>query len=644
MEPLPTGFRDLDLHAVRVRPTRGAREHRRWDRLVAQHHYLSFDCLFGKALRHVATLGETWIALLGWQAAALKLGPRDRWIGWSQQQKLRRLHLVIQNSRFVILPGWHVRNLASRVLGLSLRRLSNDMLATHGFPVLLAESFVDPARFAGTCYRAANWLSLGLTSGYARQPGGAPRWRRHGRPKEILVYELQPNAARILSQPEEDASWQGPPLGAPLDAPRLRSLFECLGGVPEYRHARGKRYSLRTVLVLAVAARLAGYRGVTAFAQFGGLLSQEQRRAVECFYSPTRQCYTAPSITTFHNILATLPPDTLEEAMAQWVAQESEQADPQESEQVPQNEADTDSSKALGEARKADRKPARKAARKRRRRRRGKRGLRGVSMDGKDVRGASKQTANGRRMLVAAVEHGKGRVLGQLEVDSKTNEIPAVRELALRLDLVGCVVTYDALHAQHETTRCLLEDCRAHYLITAIKDNQPTMREDLLGMDFDDCPMVETLGKEHGRIERRRYWVKDISAPEWDGYAGLHGRKQAIRIERERHKVKTGEDSKEVSYALTSLGPEEASPEQLAELIRDHWHIENRLHYVRDFTYDEDRCRVYVRDLPRNLACLTNTAISIIRCQPQFRYVPEANRHFAKRTGEALALLLDPPG
>lgn len=509
------------------------------------------------------------------------------------------------------------------------------------------ESFVDPARFAGTCYRAANWLSLGLTSGYARQPGAAPRWRRHGQPKEILVYELQPNAARTLRQPEEDPAWQGPPLGAPPDAPRLRSLFECLGSVPEYRHARGKRYSLRSVLVLAVAARLAGYRGVTAFAQFAGLLSQEQRRAVECFYSPTRQCYTAPSITTFHNILATLPPDTLEEAIAKWVSQESAQ--------VPQNEADTDLSKTTGEARKADRKPARKAsrkagraarkaARKSRRRRRGKRGLRGVSMDGKDVRGASQQTANGRRMLVAAVEQGKGKVLGQLEVDSKTNEIPAVRELAVRLDLVGCVVTFDALHAQHETARCLREDCRAHYVITAIKDNQPTMREDLLGMDFDDCPMVETLGKEHGRIERRRYWVKDISAPEWDGYASLYGRRQAIRIERERHAVKTGKTSKEVSYALTSLGAEEASPEQLAALIRNHWHIENRVHYVRDFTYDEDRCRVYVRDLPRNLACLTNTAISIIRCQPQFRYVPQANRHFAKRTGEALALLLDPPG
>jgi len=162
-------------------------------------------------------------------------------------------------------------------------------------------------------------------------------------------------------------------------------------------------------------------------------------------------------------------------------------------------------------------------------------------------------------------------------------------------------------------------------------------------MDFSDCPLVETLDKAHGRIERRRYWIKDISAAEWDGYANLYGRQQAIRVERQRHHVKSGKTSLEVSYALTSLGPAQATAEQLAELLRNHWEIENRLHYVRDFSYDEDRCRAYVRDLPRNLACLTNIAISIIRGLPHFRYVPQANRHFAARPQEALDLLLQAP-
>ena len=615
----PTGLRDLDLRSVRVRPTRGAQEHRRWDRLVASHHYLAFEGLFGKALRHVATLGQDWIALVGWQAAALKLAARDRWIGWSPQQQRRRLHLLTQNSRFVILPAWQgAPNLASRVLGLSLRRLSDDMLAEHGIPSLLAESFVDPERFAGTCYRAANWRSLGFSGGYARLPGATPRWRRHGQRKEIFVYELQPDAARKLAQPEDDPAWDGPARSAPPDAQTLRSLFEFLGELPEYRHARGKRYGLRSVLALAVAARLCGYRGVTAFAQFAALLSQSQRLAVECFYSPSKGCYTSPSITTFHNILATLEPQTLEEAVRGWALQQSAQVQSQQDA--------TDSSKAASGA------PSDGPA-----------VLPGVSLDGKDVRGASKQSAQGRRMLLAAVEQGSGVVLGQLEIDSKTNEIPAFRELAKQLDLAGRVVTGDALHAQQETARCLLEESQADYLITAVKNNQPTLFRDLQEMDFSACPLVETLDKEHGRIERRRYWVKDISAAEWDDYAALHGRQQAIRVERRRQHVKSGKSSTEVSYALTSLGPAQATPEQLAELLRNHWQIENRLHYVRDFTYDEDRCRVYVRDLPRNLACLTNTAISIIRCLPQFRYVPEANRHFAARPQEALDLLLQAP-
>ena len=479
---------------------------------------------------------------------------------------------------------------------------------------------MDRALFAGTCYRAANWRSLGFTGGYARQPAAVPEWRHHGQPKEVLVYELEAHARAALGQPEEDPCWQGPARTAPPSAPQLRSMFECLGEVPDYRYARGQRYRLRTVLVLAMAARLAGYRGVTACAQFAALLDPAQRQAVGCFYSPSRHCYTTPSITTFHNILATLPPETLEQAVAAWTRQKNGQ--------VPPDAEDSGSQEAAGRVPGEDARPAL---------------LAGIAMDGKDLRGASKQTPDGRRMLVAAVEHSRGRVLGQVAVDSKTNEIPAVRELAAGLDLAGCAVTLDALHVQQETARSLLEDCAAHYLVTSVKDNQPTLLDDLQHMLFQDAPDHATLDKEHGRIERRRYWVKDLSDPDWDGYADLYGRQQAIRIERERHVVKSGETSTTVSYALTSLTAEQATPAQLAALIRNHWHIENRLHYVRDFTYDEDRCRVWVRDLPRNLACLTNAAISIIRCQPEFRWVPEANRHYAGRPQEALDLLLAPP-
>ena len=117
------------------------------------------------------------------------------------------------------------------------------------------------------------------------------------------------------------------------------------------------------------------------------------------------------------------------------------------------------------------------------------------------------------------------------------------------------------------------------------------------------------IEKAHGRVEKRRCWVLDITGPEWDGYCALYGRRQAIRIEREVYTVKSETTTTEITHCLTSLGAERASPEDLLALVRNHWHIENRLHYVRDFTYDEDWCRVRVRNLPRILACLTNAGI-----------------------------------
>ena len=165
MATLPASDSSIDLRAVTVRPIWGAREHRRWDRMVEEHHYLPFHGVIGKGLRHVAVHGESWLALIGWQPGAFKLAAHDRWIGWSAPQQFRRLHLIANNSRFVILTPERVPNLASRVLGLSLRRLSADFQAVHGYPALLAEAFVDVSRFAGTCYRASNWRRRGAEPG-----------------------------------------------------------------------------------------------------------------------------------------------------------------------------------------------------------------------------------------------------------------------------------------------------------------------------------------------------------------------------------------------------------------------------------------------------------------------------------------------
>ena len=583
------------LRDVEVRPVRGVEERRRWDALMARHHYLPFHGLFGKSLRHVAVRGETWLALLGWQAGAFKVGVRDAWIGWSREQQFSRLHLIANNSRFAVLEEGRVPNLASRALGPSLRRLARDMRDAHGHPALLAETFVDPSRFAGTCYRASNWRSLGRTRGYSREPGGSARWRENGRPKEVFVYEMEKDAPAALCCGELPGDWRAGAGAAPPSPPELRSLHAFLQDMPDFRKARGRRYGLACYVTIMIAARLAGYRGVTAFGEFAARLSQARLRAVGAFFSPSRGRHTAPAPSTFHYVLSAFPPDMLDRTLSAWVRQRSDGAAP-------------------------------------------------VAMDGKDVRGASRQIDGERRMMVAAVEHGTGLVPGQVQVGDKTNEIPAVRELTRALGLKGRVVTLDAMHAQQETARALVEDCGADYVVTAVKDNQPTMFDDLRAIDWRGARRVDGgWEKAHGRLERRSCAVLDIGGPEWDGYGDLHGRRQAFRIERERRLVKQGAGSRETAYGLTSLGAGQAGPEELAALVRRHWHIENRLHYVRDFTYDEDRCRVRVGNPPRNLACLTNAAISIVRHAGRFAHLPPANRHYAARPQEALDAVPTPP-
>ena len=585
------------LRSVTVRPVRDRAERRRWDALMAAHHYLPYHGLFGRALRHVAEWEGEWVALLGWQSGALKLSARDRWIGWLPAQQYRRLHLIANNARFLILPGPRVANLASRVLGLSLRHLSGDWRRLRGHPALLAETFVDPSRFHGGCYRAANWQSVGFTGGYARRGGRAPRWDHHGQPKEVFMYELEKHAAARLCRLDEEPAWRAQGPVRTLDAAQMCSLYAHLRTVPDYRDARGKRYQLATVLTLAVAARLAGYRGAVPLAEFAQGLSQETLAALHSHYNPRLGRYTAPQKSTFHEVLSRLPSEALDQALRGWA-------------------------KRLGGA------PGE-----------------GVALDGKCLRGAARQAPEGSRTtLVSAVTHGSGVVLGQEAVAEKSNEIPALRKLVSELDLAGRVVTMDAMHTQSETARTAGRQ-GADYVMTAVKENQPTMLADLVEVDWEraDCVASEhcTRDKDHGRVETRRGRTVDLRGPQWDGFVRLPHRRQGLRIVRERYHPKTGRCTVETAYAVTSLGPEQADAERLMALVRGHWTIENRLHHVRDVTYDEDRCRAYKGELARNLASLSNLAISIIRHQG-FRTLPPANRYSARHPEAALDAILSP--
>lgn len=186
-----------DLGTLVVRPVTPA-ERPRWKACLAAHHYLGYARGAGEQLGYCATLGDTLVGCLAWGAAAYRNGPRDRYLGWDLATKRARLPLVVQNTRFLLLPWVRVPHLASKVLAATCRRLRADWQARYGHDLLLAETFVDPSRFRGTSYRAANWVCLGATQG-ARKQGN--RYHRHGVPKLVFVYPLQPQARLRLAAP-----------------------------------------------------------------------------------------------------------------------------------------------------------------------------------------------------------------------------------------------------------------------------------------------------------------------------------------------------------------------------------------------------------------------------------------------------------
>jgi hypothetical protein len=161
-----------------------------WEYLVHHYHYLGVPKRVGEHLRYLAFINGQVVACLAWASAAWKVKARDRFIGWNESTKRKNLHLIANNTRFLILPWINVKYLASKLLALSVKRISTDWEQTYAHPIYLAETFVDIARFKGTCYRAANWLELGQTKGSAKKGND---YHYHGQPKAIYLYPLHPH-------------------------------------------------------------------------------------------------------------------------------------------------------------------------------------------------------------------------------------------------------------------------------------------------------------------------------------------------------------------------------------------------------------------------------------------------------------------
>jgi len=185
---------EADLARVRIRPI-APEERQGWRVYMARYHYLGDRPIVGEHLLYAAFLDDELVALLGWASAALRAPLRDEYIGWNEATKRRRLHLVANNIRFLILPWIRVRHLASKVLALNLQRLSTDWVHCWKHPLHLAETFVDTARFRGTCYRASNWIYLGQTAGRTKR-GNA--YLQTGTPKALFIYPLGRQCCRRL--------------------------------------------------------------------------------------------------------------------------------------------------------------------------------------------------------------------------------------------------------------------------------------------------------------------------------------------------------------------------------------------------------------------------------------------------------------
>ena len=517
----------------------------------------------GRQLRYVAELDGQWVALLGWNVAAYHLRGRDEWLGWTVEQLLRRRKFVVQNSRFLLLADrgrWP--NLASRVLSLCGRRLSRDWEEAFGHPVLAVESFVDPERFAGTCYRAAGWEILGRTQGS----------RRHHRdfyvddatPKELWVRCLHPKARKWLRAPalppryapHEDPAWH-----CRYTAAQCQTLWERFNHLLDVRKRKGRLHSLASILTIGAVATLCGVRGTRAIADFAEHLNPTQLRLLHCYYSQTRKRHEPPSEPTVRRVLNLVPAADFDREVAAWLAKQDGP-------------------------------------------------LRRVAVDGKPVKKA--RAPDGRALhLVAAVTHDSAWLVAQRPVDEKSNEITALRPMLQDVDLRGVVVTSDAIQTQQDAARFLTQEKGADYFLS-LKGNQPSVQAAAarsLARAFPPAvpPQARSEGKEHGRLELRELWAATVTPEE----AGFCSAAQVVRIHRHFTQRSTGKQSDETVLAISSLPPlpdPAANARQLLDIARGHWTLSNGNHYVRDRTYDEDLCQVRDPNSARILATLRSLA------------------------------------
>lgn len=368
-----------------------------------------------------------------------------------------------------------------------------------------------------------------------------------------------------------------------------RPLMDVLAEIDDPRAASGRRHSLVALLALVCVATLCGYRSYSAMAEWGRNYGATLMAALG-FTHPIPPC-----AATLHRVLRRLDRQQVEGVLGAW-AEEALAATPASAPEA-------------------------------------------FAIDGKRLRGSHKQGAPGTHLL-SALSHRLGLTVAQEAVDDKTNEITAVQTILRGMLLEGRVITVDALLTQRAVAQTIVE--RGGDYVMVAKDNQPRLCQGIAAI-LSTPPHVagtlaphqaQTVDLGHGRIERRRLIVRALLP----GDSDWPGARQVFQVERRRLRVTTGEVSTEVTFGLTSLAAEDATPARLLTLLRGHWHIENKAHWVRDVTFDEDRSQVRCGAIPQVMATVRTTAIGLLR-QTGETNIAAAGRRYAAQPRLALALI-----
>jgi len=359
--------------------------------------------------------------------------------------------------------------------------------------------------------------------------------------------------------------------------PDRPELLALLSSVADHRSARGVRHQLPGILAVGLAAVLAGARSFVAISEW--VTAQSAPAIALLGVTGTGR----PSESTIRRAMTGLDADQLDRVIGAFVWTRTRDVV----------------------------------------------GRRVIAIDGKTVRGARTAKAVAPH-LVAAFDHATGTVLGQVAVAAKSNEIPAVRDLLACFDLTGAVVTVDAMHTQVETAQAITA-AGGDYVFT-VKKNQPTLHHRCQELPWKDVPGHRATTTAHGRRVTRT--IKVVTAPTWIQFVG------AAQIAQVRRTVtRGGKKSVEVVYLISSADHHAAPPATLAAWVQGHWGIENRLHWVRDVTFDEDRSQVRTGNAPQVMATLRNTAISLLR-RAGWTNIASALRHHAAHPDHVITRLL----